>query len=214
MAAVGIVTLGNGGKCSGTLIAPNLVLTAGHCVMSADRQSAKPLRGMTFETGEYPGHDSQTYEVREVAVHPLYIGTSPNRPDSIIHDAALVYLAASVSARVAAPIPVVPSQVNEAPLIASYRGGKGDRARERRCPLVENWRDVLLIGCDVGAGESGAPVLTLRNGELGVVGIVSASTRKKRTQMALAVKTDRVLQGINAPMSARGALKAKPRPPT
>ncbi len=46
-------------------------------------------------------------------------------------------------------------------LIASYPGGRGERARERLCPAITTSVQVATLSCIVVSGESGAPVLRL-----------------------------------------------------
>jgi protease YdgD len=200
MAAVGVLSLGGKSRCSGTLVASDLVLTAGHCVLRPDRRGAVAPERVEFRTGAYPGHGSRTYEVRDIVVHPLYIGAAEDDAQWIPHDAALVRLSAGVPDHVARPIPVLARLQGAPTFLASYRGGRGQRARERRCPILGDWPEVVSLSCDVRPGESGSPIVVSVNGELGLVGVVSASSRMKRTEMAIAAKADNLIRALKAVM--------------
>src|SRR5215471_9250194 len=70
--AVGLVWLQGGGYCSGSLIAPNIVLTAGHCVRS-------PLAGFytgqgkrTTTVGAQPAAGLKLHKIADQAAYPGY----------------------------------------------------------------------------------------------------------------------------------------------
>jgi hypothetical protein len=82
--------------CSGTLIAPNLVLTAGHC--ATDGETGQPLdpSGYRIVTGAVDKNDminGQTSKVRQVVVQPAF------DPKVYAGDAALLVLATPSTAQ-------------------------------------------------------------------------------------------------------------------
>lgn len=201
MAAVGVLNFGPRAKCSATLIAADLVLTAAHCLLGRDREGPVGPRNVAFRTGAYPGHDGRSFAAGDVVVHPLYIGAEEDGPTSMRYDAGLVRLKSSVPPEVALPIHVVETELIRGPtFLASYRAGRGDRARERRCPVVDDWPDMVSVSCDVRPGESGSPILVSDPDGLRLLGIVSASSRLKRTEIAFAVRAAPLLGVLKAMM--------------
>ena len=95
LSAVGFVGAGNMG-CSGTLIAPNLVLTAAHCVVKDDGSQVR-TRDVYFRI-DLPNGRSHRFRAERVDVHPDY------NPNGGGIDVALVPLTEDVS--VVEPLPV------------------------------------------------------------------------------------------------------------
>jgi hypothetical protein len=84
--------------CTGTLIAPDVVLTAGHCV--------SPAGSMRVDiTGEDATTTLRSFGVRTALAHPAY-NPEGNNGDRLSNDIGLLVLAEEVPADVAAPLPL------------------------------------------------------------------------------------------------------------
>ncbi len=76
---------------TGTLVAENWVLTAGHNFYVADEQDEPALpSGIIVKTGNDPNNPDESYEVEEIIYHPTWI--SDNRDFLSANDLALVRL--------------------------------------------------------------------------------------------------------------------------
>lgn len=191
-AAVGVILRGGKGMCTGTLVAPDRFLTAAHCVQSVQ---GKPER-IKFRTGDYPGAVPVTIEAAEIVTHPLFV-FAKGLERTTGYDLALVRLAEPVPEDAATPMVVTKDPVT-APrlLVASYRGGKGERARERTCPVIESSDRMILMGCDVRPGESGSPVLQRSENGLAIVGVLSARGEDGPQKLAFAAGSLRIGQVV------------------
>lgn len=201
-AAVGVVLRDGVGICTGSLIAPDLILTAAHCAEGIEHE-ADPGR-LRFRTGAYPGLTPVELPAARIVLHPLY--PTNGEPAGIErrtgYDLALVRLASPVPPTAA--FPLVPSReavVGPRLLIASYRGGRGERAREHTCPVIDATDRMIRMGCDVRPGESGSPVLQRSAGGLVLVGVLSARAEDGPQKLAIAAGSTRIgqLQALMGP---------------
>ena len=55
LAAVGLLDLRGKAACTGTLIAPDLVLTAGHCLKASEGERSFTAEDIAFRPGRSPG---------------------------------------------------------------------------------------------------------------------------------------------------------------
>jgi V8-like Glu-specific endopeptidase len=158
--AVGVVNAtGPGGRasCTGTLIAPDLVITAAHCAGNRTREHT----GLHFVAGwSSDGHVAHATSLH-VEVHPAYTLARGNARYAF--DVAFVRLATPIPASVVAPIALhdgIPPPQGPLTLLGYDRKnpqaimGRSDCQREPQviAPL-------LTLGCPVVGGNSGGPVL-------------------------------------------------------
>ncbi len=172
IAAVGVLTYGGEGGCTGTLIRNDLVLTAAHCL--GQRLDAIDPAAVTFRTGAYPGTVAVTRVGAEAVVHPLYDGETTSFDRRVSYDIGLLRLAEPVPPEAATPLVLSGDPTTaERIILASWRGGVGQRARERTCAVISAEERRLSIGCDVRGGESGAPLLARTPQGLAIVGVLT-----------------------------------------
>ena len=190
LAAVGVVKVNPDrptGGCTGVLIRPDVVLTAAHCLVNTAGEVVGDVAGIVFRTGAYPGVPSRTGFGAAVVYHPLYTLNLEPETARLRFDLALLRLVAPIPAEAATPLGVGPGpEPGERLLLASYRGGQGDRARERRCEVFQGPRGIAALGCEVKGGESGSPVIRQGEGGLEVAAVLSSSSRIIQQPIALA----------------------------
>jgi secreted trypsin-like serine protease len=174
-----------GNFCTGALIAPDLVLTAAHCVMP----------GASYKVVDYSDKPAKLLDTRNVAAHPSF-----NLQTLLGHrataDVALLQLAASApsgAAPATTSIPQIPIEVGARFTVAgmgvSIRGDGRSGGVTRAAGLVATGKpgtlqirlvDALTQGARDGlgacTGDSGAPVFEEQHGKAVIIGVVSWST--------------------------------------
>ena len=182
--AVGRLTYGAAHRpgaalCTATLIAPDLALTAGHCVRRGDgAPMAAPTVRIAFG-GAAPA--------RGVAILGPDGGPAADRPPAdLAGDLALVRLAAPVAG--VAPLRLAGADPGQPPWTrVAFRRDAPGVAEAAPCRPVALSSPVIGLDCAAVSGQSGAPLLVERDGAWRIVGVMVARNRDGGPVRSLAV---------------------------
>jgi protease YdgD len=206
--AVGRVNVRNQGFCTGTLVAPRIVITAAHCLLIARTNSWVKPDDVHFVAGLIPPAGNMGHSIAESFIVspdfkctledcPLsYSAGAPRRgipPHMIKTDWTIITLKNELSVR---PIPieaihdadfsgtgdaqiVLPGFGVDRPfLLAAHKGCSA------KIDAPELGPGSLTHGCEMFLGGSGSPVLLIRNGRVSLIGIATAAPRLANTPNA------------------------------
>ncbi len=174
--AVGRLDIAQTGFCTGTLIAPDLVLTAAHCALDKRTGRPYPSGHVTFRAGLSDGKSLADRKVTQIAAHPDFVANAPVSADRVRIDVALMRLDQPIPYSVADPFALHSGRVSNAEVsLASYGRGREEAiSRQRSCSILWRERGLMSFDCNVTFGSSGSAILARSGPRWQILSVVSA----------------------------------------
>ncbi len=171
-------------SCTGVLVAPDLVLTADHCLTSGPDHRPADAARLTFRPGL--GDPDRRYAARGAAV------ILPATPAAMGFGLAWLRLAAPVPADVAVPLPLFAGPPPDRGLatVGYPRSAPGQPVVQTGCSLTVASGPIFGLDCKAVSGFSGGPVLVQTDAGWRLAGIMVANARKSQGVGAIALSPD------------------------
>ena len=214
--AVGRLDIAGRAFCTGALIAPDLVLTAAHCMYdnSGRRYNAEDIE---FRADWRNGRASAYRMVRRVIAHPDYHYGAIDHSSRIAFDLALLKLDQPVRNARITPFATDgrPRKGAEVGVVSYAHDRAESPALQELCFVLARRSGTLILSCEADFGSSGAPIFTIGDdGVARIVSVISAKADLDGRKVSLGTSLEGPLTDLRALMAAAEAVQPVAKPAT
>ena len=185
--AVGQLDINGNGFCTGALIAPDIVLTAAHCMFEKAGGAGVETNCIEFLAGLRSGRPEAARNIRRAIVHPSYVHTGEATAEWVRYDVALLQLDRPIRSTNVAPFKMSTSMHSGTRIgVVSYAQDRAEApSLQETCNVLGEQTGVLIMDCNVDFGSYGAPIFRNENGVIRLVSVVSATADVDGERVAL-----------------------------
>lgn len=210
---VGRLNIGDRSFCTGSLVAENIVLTAGHCLYDHKTGTLARADEIEFLAGWRGGRAAAYRGARRLVVHPAYIADGTQRA----RDLALIELDRPIRNGSILPYETGKREFLSREVgVVSYAHDRAEvPSMQDTCHVLGRVEGTLVLDCEVDFGSSGAPVFDLSDESAPrIVSVVSAKGEVGDQKVSLGTDLQTPLSDLLALLAAGDGIFKRPDAPT
>lgn len=196
--AVGRLEIAGRAFCTGALIAPDLVLTAAHCLYDSKTNDLVPIEDIQFLAGWRNGR-AAAYRYVKKGVHlPEYTYSGQPGPDRVRNDIALLKLQHPIRNTTVQPFETdARPEPGDDIGVVSYAHDRSEApSLQEMCQVITRQEGMLVMSCEVDFGASGSPVFSFVSGQPRIVSVVSSKAEAQGQKISLGTALQEPLQKL------------------
>ncbi|MFW8635557.1 trypsin-like serine peptidase [Cribrihabitans pelagius] len=190
--AVGRLNISGRNMCTGALVAPNLVLTAAHCLFDPQTGARVNPQTIRFEAGLRGRQAKAARQVDKAVLHPQYRHGRPGLNETG-SDLAVLRLARPISRNQIQPFATAGgAERGDTVGVMSYSYTHATRPNlQSACQVLARQSQTLVMSCRVDFGASGSPVFEMRPGRAPrLVSVISAKAAMGNRRVSIGSALD------------------------
>lgn len=209
---VGRINMKGAGFCTGALIAPDVVLTAAHCMYNPRTGALVKPSDIEFLAGWRSGRAGAKRKARRVIIQRNYTPGRDVKIDKVANDIAIIELELPITANFIKAFgydrrPKIGDDVK----VVSYAQNRSEAPSiEEPCQVIALDPRALVLTCNVDYGASGSPIFIVEDGVPKITSVVSAKAVVNGRKVALGASLGEKLDELLAQLRAnRGVFQGK-----
>jgi V8-like Glu-specific endopeptidase len=201
--AVGKLMIGDAEFCTGALVAPDLVLTAAHCLFDKATGQRMPDARIKFLDGWRNGRAEAYRGARASVTWPGYVYGADDQTGRVSRDLALIALDQPILLPQVPPFAMAAAPAKGAEVsVVSYAEDRSEApSLQQVCHVLDQQQAMMVLSCDVDFGSSGAPVFVAGAAGPAVVSVISAKAEADGQKVALASAAPDALATLQAELA-------------
>ena len=209
---VGRINMRGAGFCTGAMIAPDLVLTAAHCMYNPQTGALLNPSDIEFLAGWRSGRAGAQRKARRFVVHKDYAPGRDVKIDKVSSDIAIIQLELPITGNFIKAFEYYSKpRIGDDVKVVSYAQDRSEAPSiEEPCQVIDIDPRALILSCNVDYGASGSPIFIIDQGVPKIASVVSAKAVVDGQKVALGASLGAPLEELLAQLRAnRGVFQSK-----